>query len=113
ARVAPPELGRVGAQPVGERDVRLGVGRQPLTGTPFLDTAVPWANVLADVATVDLRAKVTAVLERRRFRRLRPVGEAPRRVEHAGLVERVRRARIDAEPALAAVGVERWRRLQL
>ena len=60
---------------------------------------------------VALRVEERAVLERRRFRRLRPVGEAPRRVEHAGLVERVRRARVDAEPAFAAVGVERWRRL--
>src|SRR5207249_6117933 len=35
------------------------------------------------------------------------------RVEHAGLVERVRRARVDAEAALAAVGLERRSRLEL
>ena len=50
---------------------------------------------------------------RDRRRRLRPVGEAARRVQRARLVERAGRARVDAEPALAAVGVERRRRVEL
>src|SRR5580765_2530625 len=66
ARVAATQLPGIGVQPVRERDVRLCLGRQRLTGTPVLYTAVPWADVLADVATVNLRAEVAAVLLRRR-----------------------------------------------
>src|SRR5579871_1504901 len=113
ARVSAPQLGRVGAEPVREGDVRLGAVRERLAGPAFLDAAVPRAYVLADVASVHLRTEVRAELLGRRLGRLRPVREAPRRVEHARLVERVRRARVDAEATFAAIRIERRRELEL
>src|SRR2546429_242432 len=53
------------------------------------------------------------VLAQQRGRIPRPVREAPRRVEGAGLVERSGRAGVDAETARAAVEIERRRRLEL
>ena len=84
-----------------------------VVGAALLHPPVPWADVLADVATVDLRAEVRAVLGGRRSWRLRPVREAARRVEGSGLVERAGGAGVDAEPALATVEVERRRRFEL
>ena len=107
------ELVAVALEPVDERDRGLRVARERLPGTTLLDTPVPGADVLADVAPVD------AILERVHHvagelaGRLRPVREAPGRVEHAGLVERARRARLDAQRAAAAARVEGGRRLQL
>src|SRR5207247_7677319 len=82
-------------------------------GAALLDAAIPGADVLADVAAVDLVAELLAVILRDWLGRLRPVGETARRVEHAGLVQRASRARLDAERAGAAIGVQRWRRLEL
>src|SRR5207302_8795340 len=48
-----------------------------------------------------------------RPRGLSPVGETLGRVERSGLVERAGRAGINAEPALAAVELERRRGLEL
>src|SRR5207244_2674610 len=79
----------------------------------FLDTAVPRADVLADVTAVDLRPEIGAIVLRGRRRRLRPIRQALGRVEHAGLVERAGGARVDAEGAGAAVGVERRRGVDL
>ena len=84
-----------------------------LVRPPFLDAAVPRADVLADVAAVDRRAEVLAVLLGNRAGPLRRPGEAPVRVEHAGVVERPGRAGLDAERAGAAVSDERRRRLEL
>src|SRR6476660_8514478 len=87
--------------------------RRRLTCATLLDAAVPRADVLADVAAVDLRAEVLAVVVRDRRRRLCPVREALRRVERPRLVERMCRACVEAEAALTAVCVERRRRLEL
>jgi NADPH:quinone reductase-like Zn-dependent oxidoreductase len=108
--VAAAKLDRVGTQPVDERDVRLCRSR---IVAALLDPAVPWTHVLANVAPVDLGVETRAVRLGDGGRRLRPVGEAARRVENAGLVERAGRARVDAEPARTAVEVERRRVLQL
>src|SRR6266536_275244 len=105
------QLVRVGGQPVRERDD--GLSARLLAGAPLLDAAIPRADVLADVAAVDAVLERRAHLLRDRLRRLRPVGETKRRVERAGLVERAGRARVDAEPAGAAVELERRRRLDL
>ena len=105
------QLARVGLEPRDQIDVRGRVGLQ--LRAPPLDAAVPRADVLADVAAVDLRAELGAVGLRDRLGRLRPVREAARRVEHAGLVERAGRAGVDAARARAAAGVERRRRLEL
>ncbi len=102
---------RLRLEPVDEVDVPRVARR--LAGAALLDAAVPRADVLADVAAVDLGAERGAVVLGDRGRRLRPVGEALRRVEGAGLVERARRARVDADPALAAVRLEGRRALQL
>src|SRR6185437_12930837 len=96
-----------------ERDVRLSARRRIDACAPLLDASIPGTDVLADVAAVDLVTQRLAVLLRDRAARLRPVGEAPRRVEHARLVERVRGTGLDAERARAAIGVERRRRLEL
>src|SRR5260370_1340496 len=66
-------------EPVDEIDVRRTVGRP--VGAPLLDAAVPGANVLADVATVDLCPERLPVGGRDRLGCLRPVREALRRVE--------------------------------
>src|SRR5439155_11937314 len=79
----------------------------------LLDPAVPRADVLADVAPVDLGTELAPVLLRDRAGRLRPVGEAARRIERARLVERPRRAGLDAERARAAVELERRGALDL
>ncbi len=100
-------------QPVGERDDRLGARGERLARAPLLGPAVPGADVLADVAAVDLDAERLAVLLRHGVGRLRPVREAARRVELARLVERAGRAGVDAEAARAAVERERRRRLDL
>src|SRR3954449_5653901 len=112
-REAAPQLVRVAAEPVEERDVRRRILRQRLARAPLLDAAIPWADVLADVTAVDLGLELRAVLVRRRLGRLRPVGEAARRVERSRLVERARGAGVDAEPALPAVEAERRGRLEL
>src|SRR5262249_4745521 len=104
------ELTAVAGEPAGQVDVAVA----GLRGVaPLGHAAVPRADVLADVAAVHLRPERRAVLLRDRRRRLRPVRQAARRVERPGLVERTGRARVDAEPALAAIGVERRRRLEL
>ena len=101
------ELRPVPLEPVDERDRRRRVRGKLVGRATLLDAAVPRADVLADVAAVD------AILERVHHvvghlaGGLRPVREAARRVEHAGLVERARRTRVDAEPAAAATRVER------
>src|SRR5947208_15841474 len=93
--------------------MRLGARRGREAGAALLDAAVPGTDVLADVAAVNLVAKLLAVALRDRLGRLRPVGETARRVEHAGLVQRSGRARLDAERAGPAIGVQRRRRLEL
>ena len=100
-----------GVEPADEVDVRGVVGR-PI-GAPPLHPAVPRADVLADVAAVDLRAERRAVRLRDRLGHLRPVREAPCGVEHAGLVERAGRARVDAARARAAAFGNGRRRLEL
>src|SRR4051794_9296692 len=102
---------RLGGEPVDERDVRLRAIRKRPIGPPLLDSAVPRADVLADVAAVHLHTEMLVVLLGDRVRRLRPVGEAACRVERAGLLERVCRACVDAEPAAPAVELQRRRRL--
>src|SRR5262245_60698698 len=104
-----PQRLRVAAQPFQERDVRRRVRRQRLVGAPLFDAAVPGADVLTDVATVDLRFEVLAILDGRCRRRLRPVGEAACRVEGSGLVQGPGRTGVDTEPAVAAVESERRR----
>src|SRR6266516_6770120 len=111
AVVATDELLPVGGQPLDERDVRLAGGRR--VGAALLDPAVPRTDVLADVAAVDLRAEVLAVGLRNRRGRLRRVRETACRVERPRLVERPRRAGVDAEPAGAAVEGQARRRLEL
>src|SRR5438128_1226259 len=91
----------------------LGACRQRRVGAALLDAAVPRTHVLADVAAVDLRAELVAVVRRNRRGGLRPVRQALRRVEDAGLVQRTGRTGFDAERARAAVGAERLRRLDL
>src|SRR5262249_20168283 len=88
ALVALAELLVAGLEPLDERDVRLCAGWCGVVLATLLDPAVPRADVLADVAAVDLGAQLGAVLVRYGARRLRPVGETARRVERAGLVER-------------------------
>src|SRR4051794_708358 len=100
-------------QPVHEGDVRLSALRRLDACAPLFDPAVPRADVLADVAAVNLIAQLLAVGLRNRSSGLRPVGKAAVRVEHAGLVERSCRAGLDAERAGAAVEAERRRRLEL
>src|SRR5207244_10308774 len=98
------ELLAVGLEPVHERHVRLGPGWKRLVGPPALDAPVPGADVLADVAAVDPVAERFPVLVRNRLARLRPVREAPRRVERAGLAERARGAGAEAGGGRAAGG---------
>src|SRR5581483_11046655 len=69
----------VALEPLDEVDVGAPVGVEA-RAAPF-DAAVPRADVLADVAAVDLRAERLPVRRRDRLRRLRPVGQAPRGVE--------------------------------
>src|SRR5439155_5743426 len=88
AVVATDQLVAVRAQPLDQRNVRLRTLGQARVGAPFLDATVPRADVLADVAAVDLCAELTPVVLRYRRRRLRPVRETLRRVEYPGLVER-------------------------
>src|SRR5438270_10302879 len=52
--VAAPELVAVRLEPLHERHVRLGPGGKRLVLPPALDASVPGADVLADVAAVDL-----------------------------------------------------------
>src|SRR5262249_24122148 len=103
----------VTTQPVHERDMRGRIVGELLAGATLLDTPVPRAHVLTDVAAVHLRAELAAVLHGWRRRSLRPVAEATGGVERSRLVERAARAGVDAEPALSAVEVERRRRLEL
>ena len=84
-----------------------------LPGPALLDAAVPRAHVLADVASVDAVVEPVHDVVRHLARRLRPVGEAPRRVEDAGLVEGVGGAGVDAERAGAAARRDRRRGLDL
>ena len=101
----------VGLEPGPQVDVS-GIGRRSVVAA-LLDAAVPRADVLTDVAAVDLCSELLAVLHGNGVRRLRPVREAARGVERSGLVERAGRAGVDAEAAVAAVGVERRRRGEL
>src|SRR6266404_941964 len=110
-RVARAEIVVVHPQPVDERYVRLAVDRN--VAAPLLDTAVPRTDVLADVAAIHLRAELCTVCVGHRLCGLRPIRETLRRVERARLVERARRAGVDAEAARPAVEVERRRRLDL
>ena len=94
-----------------EIDVRGGIGRA--AGAPAFDSAIPGADVLADVASVELRAERLAVGLGNRLRHLCPVGEAAGCVENARLVERAGRTGIDAAGAGAATRRHRRRRLEL
>src|SRR5207248_2422946 len=82
-------------------------------GPPLLHAAIPRTHVLADVAPVHLCAERCAEVLGDRVGCLRPVGETARRIERPGLVERAGWARVDAEPAGAAVRLEPRRRLEL
>ena len=93
--------------------MRLRRGTRHGSGSALLDTAVPRADVLADVAAVHLSAELRPVRLGDRSRCLRPVGQTTRRVKRARKIERTGRARVDAQPARAAVEVERRRRLEL
>ena len=75
----------VGFEPGDEVDV--AVCRGVVVAPSLLDAAVPRADVLADVASVDLCAERGTVALGDRCRRLRPVREALRSVERSGLVE--------------------------
>src|SRR5579884_2158099 len=55
---APPQVVGVAPQPLDEGDVRGRILAQRLAGSPLLDAAVPRADVLADIAAVDLRAEL-------------------------------------------------------
>src|SRR4051812_22167836 len=103
----------VAAQPLHQGDVRRRILGQRLAGPPLLDAPVPRADVLANVAAVDLGAEPGAIFLRRQRGRLGPVREAARGVERPRLVERASRAGVDAEPTLAAVKIERRGRLEL
>src|SRR5205823_15097190 len=81
----------VALEPIRKTDVRLGAVRQRILRTTLLDAAVPGTDVLTDVASVNLRAQLGAVLLGYRGRRLRPVGEALRRIHEPRLVERAGR----------------------
>ena len=78
-----------------------------------LDAPVPGADVLADVAPVDLRAERGAVGLGDRLGHLCPVGEAAGGVEDAGLVEGAGRAGVDAAGAGAAARAHGRRGLEL
>src|SRR5438477_175091 len=78
--VALAQLVWVGREPVGERDVRLGAGRQARLCATLLDAAVPRADVLADVAAVHLCAEPRAVVVRHLVLRLRPASRAAPRM---------------------------------
>ncbi len=101
----------LGGKPGEQVDVGGLVGRQ--AGAAPLDAPVPRTDVLADVAAVHLRAERRAVGLRDRLGHLRPVGEAAGRVEHARLVERTRRAGLDAAGAGAAALGHRHGQLEL
>ena len=102
--------GRLLAEPGEQVDVGRLVG---LVGAATaLDPAVPRADVLADVAAVDLGAELGAVRLGDLALDLRPVGEAACGVEDAGLVEGPGRAGVDAAGAGAAARAKRpaWAR---
>src|SRR5690242_12743876 len=60
--VALPQGVAVFAQPVGQPHVRFGSVGQRGVAAALLDAAVPRADVLTDVAPIDLRAELRAVL---------------------------------------------------
>src|SRR5436305_3942569 len=64
-------------EPGDEIDMGVALGK---FGAPLLHAVVPRADVLADVAAVRLRAEQGAVRLGDRGGRLRPVGEAERRI---------------------------------
>ena len=103
----------VDLEPVGERDGRHRVVRKWLPCTPLLHASVPRADVLADVAAVDAIVERVHHVVGDRSRRLRPVRETTRGVEHARLIERSRRAGVDAERAAPTAGIERRARFEL
>src|SRR6266571_1373343 len=113
AGVTPAKLGGVGVEPVDEINVRFRVRGERLACATLLDAAVPGADVLADVAAVDLGLEGFAVALGRVVGRLRPVREAFGRVKRPRLVEGSRGARLDAERAGAAVERQRRRRFEL
>src|SRR5215469_303982 len=57
-RETAPQLIRIAPQPLHEGDVRRRILGQRLARAPLLDATIPRAHVLADVAAVDLRAKL-------------------------------------------------------
>src|SRR5439155_13119169 len=107
------QLGAVPLQPVDERDDGHCVVPGRETTAALLDPAVPGTHVLADVTPVHARAQVVPEAVWDRMWRLRPVGEAETGAEHARLDDRVGRARVDAQPARAAVLLERPARLDV
>src|SRR5262249_12068429 len=113
ALVARPQFVVRELEPLDERDVRLGACRRPLAGPSLLDAAVPRADVLADVAAVDLRSELGAVLLGDGAGRRAPGGGAAGRVERAGIVERARGTGLEAGRARAAVEGQPRGRLEL
>ena len=109
--VAPDQRRSVCLQPVDQRNRGLSV--RGIVPAALLDAAVPGADLLADVAAVDHVRQRLPVGLRDRLGRLCPVGEAPVCVERARLVQRAGGAGVDAEAAVAAVELERRRRLDL
>jgi NADPH:quinone reductase-like Zn-dependent oxidoreductase len=107
------ELVRFQFEPLDERDGRLGLRGERVVRPPPLDPPVPGADVLADVAAVDLVTELASIVLGGGARRLCPVREALGRVERPWLVERAGRTGVDAEAARAAVEPERRRRLEL
>src|SRR3954447_15508559 len=97
ALVAVEQLAAVGLEPGDQVDRRLALGGD--VRAALLDPAVPGTDVLADVTAVDRVADRLAVLLGDRPGPLRRPRDAPVRVELSRLVERPRRARVDAEPA--------------
>src|SRR4029079_15001198 len=97
------ELGRIAIEPLGERHHWGRIDRNCFATSSLLDASVPRADVLADVASIDHVTHLRAECLRNRRWRLAPVGETLRGVEGPRLVERTRRACVDAESALSAV----------
>src|SRR5204862_2189478 len=97
--VAGEQILRRRLEPVDERHEGLRIVRQCVSCAAFLDASVPRTDVLADVAAVDLGAELRAIALWDRAGCLRPVGQTPRRIQDAWLVERPRGARVDAARA--------------
>src|SRR5262245_27603085 len=76
---------------------------------------VPRTDVLADVTAIEQSADRLAQVRRNGLLELdRQIRDAPSRVEHAGLQQRIRRTRVETSRARAAVlGLERRIRLEI